>query len=335
MSIITGLAKTVTGPEFVDTTIPPRTPEHPPPGGVPPVSPHGRPPWSRNAKAILAVLVVATVLGTLGTIIGMNSGDDGAAEQELRARIETLTAERVDLVGQVAALQANIDDVEAARDVLVARLAALDGSNDDLTAEREGLLDRVDALDGQIASLGTERDGLVDRVAELETEVQVQSQRANAALAERDALAGRFPVEFDAALGTGDVVGTYLVDSTMVYCDGLGACGTVPVVKELTIRATSNGHLVVQMKNGPTAGVSTVDGVVYAVFDSTDVVPACNGAPRVARVALAIFGQGVSVAKDGTGRIVGLGSSMTVTAAATAACPAGMAIYSGQLTPKA
>ena len=62
-----------------------------PPAATPPTTPHA--PWPRNAKVVVAILAVATLLAALGTFLAMRSNDEPTAadQQEL---IDTLTADQ-------------------------------------------------------------------------------------------------------------------------------------------------------------------------------------------------------------------------------------------------
>ena len=375
---MTDLAERTSGLKVVEQTTPSSTPGHAPPGRIPPATPHVTPPWPPRAKVVVAVLLVAAVLGAIGTVVGFMQDDNPTVtEQEYETTIETLTAERSALVAQTTELQATIDTLTTERDGLAAQVTGFDATIDTLTTERDDLaaqiaaqdatidtltaeldgiatqvvwLDativtrtgqrdelaaRVTELDATIDTLTTERDGLVVDVVDLESDLAAQTQLTVTAVAERNALATLFPITFDASLEGVDLVGTYDVELTKAYCDGLTTCATVPSVDELTIRETPEGYLELVIDDFVTAGMFRVDGALYAIADSTTAVSACAGTARVARVAVTVYAHGMTLADDGTQQVTDLGASLTVQAPATASCPAGLAFYGAQITPQA
>ncbi len=366
------------GSGLAERTAPTYAPEYSPPEHRPPVTPPTAAPWPRNAKATVATLLVAAVLGALGTIIGFATGDDQtAAERESQATIETLTTERNALVSQVTDFQSDLDATVAERDAIATELAALEvtsdaivGQRDDLVdalaaleltnadvvavrddlvdelavlesssaaviAERDELVAQLTELDATIAALTTQRNDLVGDVTQLEADLTAQTLLTTRVVNERNALANLFPIRFDAVIDADDIVGTYDLDYTQAYCSGFTSCGTVPMLDEITIRTTTDDRLEMVMADNPAAGMMMVDGVLYAVFDSTNLTTACSGTPRLARVTVTVFPHGLTVANDATPQVVDYGASMTVQAPATAGCPAGLAFYAAQLTPQA
>jgi len=343
---MTDLAERTNGIDVVDRTTPPSTrgPASTP-GQVPPVRrpraiPHVTPPWPPRAKLWVVVLLVAAVLGAIGTVIGFTSGDD-TTTTELQATIDTLTAERADLVAQTNDLQATIDTITAERDGLVAQIADLEATIETGTDQRDGLVTQLAGLETTLAQRNAElvtrtaqRDSLVRQIAILETDLVAQTQLTSTVVAERDALAKLFPIAADTSLVGVDLVGTYDVALSKAYCEGFANCATLPNAGELTIRETPEGWLELDIDNFMTAGLYRVDGALYAIADSTTAVAACAGTARVARVAVTMYGHGVSVADDGTSQVADLGASFTVQAPATATCPAGLAFYGAQVTPQ-
>ena len=332
---MTDLAERTRTPELIERTTPSFTPGHVPPEHLPPLAPHAKEPWPSNAKMLVVALVVLAVLGAIGTVIGFTSGDDGpTTEQELQATIDTMTTDRDQLVGQVSDLQAEIDATVAERDELVGQLAQLESTSVTLTAERDQLVADLADVEATLATLTVERDTVLGQVAVIEAALTAQALLTTRAVEERDVLAGLFPMRLNTSLDVAAAVGTYDIDYTQAYCDGFATCGTVPIVDEITIRQTTTGGLEMTMENYPTAGLRAVDGVLYAVFDSTTAVPACNGATRVARVTVTVFANAVDVADTGIAEVGDLRASMTVQAPETGSCVAGTALYAAQLTPQ-
>ncbi len=345
---MTDLAERTHGLDVVERTTPlptrgrESTPDQAPPARLPPTTPHVTPPWPPRAKLWVAVLLVAAVLGAVGTVIGFTSGDDTTTTTtELQATIDTLTAERADLVAQTNDLQATIDTLTAERDGLVAQIADLDATIETRTDQRDGLAIQLAGLEttlaernAELATRTAERDALVRQIAVLETDLVAQTQLTSTVVAERDALAKLFPIAVDTSLVGVDLVGTYDVALSRAYCEGFANCATLPSAGELTIRETPEGWLELVIHNFVTAGLYRVDGALYAIADSTTAVAACAGTARVARVAVTMYANALTVADDGTPQVAGLGASFTVQAPATATCPAGLAFYGAQITPQ-
>jgi hypothetical protein len=266
-------------------------------------------------------------------VIGFTSGDD-TTTTGLQATIDTLTFERADLVTQTNDLQATIETLTAERDGLVAQIADLDATIETATDQRDGLAVQLSGVEATLANRTVERDALVRRIAILETDLVAQTQLTSTVVAERNALAKLFPIAFDASLVGVDLVGTYDVALTKAYCEGFATCATLPSVDELTIERTPEGYLELVIDDFVTAGLYRVDGALYAIADSFTAVAPCAATARVARVAVTIYGHGMSVADDGTPQVTDLGASFTVQAPATATCPAGLAFYGAQITPQ-
>lgn len=282
----------------------------------------------------MAVLAVAALLGTIGTIVGFTSGDDATStEQELEATVASLTDERTERLGDVTELQATIDTVTVERDDLALEFVELENAGAAVAAERDELLAGMTDLNSMIVDLTRERNELIVEVAELEADLATEARRATEALAERDALADLFPMTFDAALEGVELVGTYDVDATLVYSNGFAPGAVLPQLDEFVIRETPEGYLEVVIDDVATAGLFRVDGALYAITDSMTAVPPCNGTPRSAGLTATFYAHGLTVADDGSRQVTDLGASITVRAPATAGCPAALAFYGAELTP--
>jgi hypothetical protein len=329
---MTDLAERTTGSTFVEEFRPTRTPGRTPPEHVPPVTPPPTTPWPSRARLLIAVLAVATLLGAAGTIIGFTSGDDpSATEQNLELSVATLTAERDDLAGQVTEFDTTIATITTERDDLVGQVTSLESMIDDIAAEREDLVD-------QVTEFTVDRNALVVEVSDLEADLATETERVTTAEAERDVLAALFPITFDASLEgvtARELAGTYDVSFDAAYCNGLATCGTALSIDELTLRETTEGYVEVVIDDMVTAGLYRVDGALYGVADSMPAVAACGTTPRVARVGVAIFAHGVTVADDGTHQVTDLGATLTIQSEAAGTCASGLAFYGTQLTPQA
>jgi hypothetical protein len=358
---MTDLAERTTGSTYVEETE--LRPGRTPPDEMPPVAPRPSAPWPSRAKLLIALLAVAALLGVAGTIIGFATGDGTpASEQELESRITELIAERDALADQVPQLQSMIDNVAAEREDLVDQVSDLDMTITELTAERddlaqqlavieattgiatEDLVGQLAELDATIDALTIERDGLARRVTVYESSLAMlradlfsETDRAVTAEAERDVLADLFPITFDASLdgvAVEDLEGTYDVSFNQAYCNGFTTCGTDLTFDELTLEATTEGYLTVEIDDLVTAGMYRVDGALYAVAESTPDVTACGTTPRPARTAVTIFAYGIAVADDGTHQVTDLGASLTIQSEAGGTCGAGLAFYGTELTPQ-
>lgn len=316
------------------------------PDPMPPVpgreSPSMRPPntghrpparWPASAWVIVALLTIVTVLAAVAAVVASSSADNGATERELVARIDSLTAERDDAVDAVGELDSEI--------------ASLNEELLDARSDGDGLTDRIVGLEARIASLTDERAEAVRTVDELIVErdealaeadvlsagLSTAHDRLSAAIADRDALAELFPIEFDASLDGAGLVGRHDVTLSSLYCSGLPSCGTAPNLDDATISSTSAGNLRLAIPNFVEGGLFAADGALHLVADSTTIVPACNGTARTADVVMTIFPGGYQITDDGARSAVGLNALITVETPAAAGCPAGLAFYRAALTP--
>jgi hypothetical protein len=272
----------------------------PTPTAAMPPTPPDRSGWPTGAKATVVFLAVIALLGAIGTIVGLTSGDDVADERD-------------DLAEQVAELTTQYDEVVAERDELVEEVSAGEVAIEAVTAERDELAGEIDVLE-----------------AALET----QQGLTAAVTAERDGLAALFPVEVDTSLVGVDLVGTYDAVYTETYCEGLESCEAAPSTTEVQIRETPEDWLELVMDGYVTTALFRVDGGLYAVTDSTTALSDCNGEPRLAHITITMYARGVEAAADGTTTVTSLGASFTTETPAVGDCPAGLAFYGAQLTPR-
>jgi cell division protein FtsB len=144
---------------------------------------------------VVAVLLVAAMLGAIGTVVGfMRDDNPTVTEQEYRTTIETLTAERSDLVARTTELQATIDSVTTERDGLAAQVTGFDATIDSLTTERDGLAAQVTGFDATVDTLTADLDGITTRVAWLDATIATRT-------GQRDELAAQVS-ELDATIDT-------------------------------------------------------------------------------------------------------------------------------------
>jgi hypothetical protein len=300
----------------------PSAPDFVPPSLYPPDRDDGpRAPWPFGAKVLIAILIIAAVLGTVGTAIGFNSDGDESAERQLQDRIDSLTADRdnaLDAVGQ-----------------LDAELVTLRQRLQDAQAANDGLTDRVIELEDQIESLTVVRDEALSAADGLVAELATVRQRVTAAVAERDVLAKLFPIEVDSSLGDVAVVGKYDIKLSQVYCSGLSSCGKANLLDDPTIRKTADGFLRLDIPRFVEGGLFKADGALHMVADSTSAVPACAGTARASRVVMTILSSGFEIGRDGSADVAGLNAVITAEAPAVGSCPAALAFYTAELAPHA
>lgn len=317
-------------------------------------TPTPRGPWPRDAKIVVTILAVATLLAVLGTILATTGGDDTEADQA--EQIELLTAEQERLTTDLTAAQAEVVTLTAARAALDAQIIELDArmatTTADLTAvsaERDGLLaERADlqaslvAAEAEVAELELRLDTATDatttldeRLAVLDVQVGHLQERVRVAERERDALAGLFPIEFDSSLRGVDVTGDWKISWDEAYCTGMTTCGNLPAFDRITITETPAGWLRAEADGVFETGLFEVEGALYGVTSSRTATPPCGAEQRAAHVGVTLYANGITVAADGTHVIEDLGATYVVDAPATATCPAALAVYAGQLTTAA
>jgi hypothetical protein len=260
-----------------------------------------------GVKVLVAILIVATVVGAVGITAALTSSNDGSVERQLQDRLTAITHERDDALDAVDQL-----DTELAN--LRQQLRAAQAGNADLT-DRIGELETT--IDAREASL------------------QAANQRAVAAIGERDALAKLFPIEFDASLVDVGLVGDHDVRLAQVHCTGLASCGTAPAIDELTISRTPEGWLWMAIPGFVEGGLSRAGGALHMIAHSTTAIPKCAGVARQAEITMTLFPGSFGIAADGARDVVGVGAVLTVEAPTIGACPAVLAFYSADLTPQA
>lgn len=329
------------------------------PPTAPPTSPAaGGPPWPRNAKVVVVVLAIAVLLAALGTWAATRSDDDGITDQQeqvelLTAEVEQLTADLDDATARVATLTAERDgltdriaDVDAQLATATADAEQLTTEVEELTAERAGLQAQRAALQSSLAAaeaevadlearLETATDvtaTLDERLAVLDVQVGYLLDRAVSAEQERDALLDLFPIEFESSLQGVDLAGDWNLSWDEAYCIAFPTCGNNPAFGRITINETPEGWLRVRADGVFDAGLFEVEGALYAVTESRTAAPACGAEQRVAHVGLTLYAHDVSITEDGAHTIEDLAATYVVEAPATGTCPAGLAVYSAQLT---
>ena len=176
-------------------------------------------------------------------------------------------------------------------------------------------------------------DDAAATIDDLEDQLAAETDRADDAEAKLELISSQFPIEVTASLEEFDLIGAYTMKLTEAYCAGLAQCGRSG---QNDIRADiiqgSNG-LELQIPSVLTAGLFAINGSLFAVTDSDQIVDPCGATPRAARVSTTIFADGISVADDGTRTLTGLGASLLVSVGALEGCEEGVVFYAASLTP--
>lgn len=176
-------------------------------------------------------------------------------------------------------------------------------------------------------------DDAAATIDDLEDQLAAETDRADDAEAKLELLSSQFPIEVTASLEEFDLIGAYTMKLTEAYCAGLPQCGRSG---QNDIRADiiqgSNG-LELKIPSVLTAGLFAINGSLFAVTDSDQIVDPCGATTRLARVSTTIFADGISIAADGTRTLTGLGASLLVSAGAVEGCEEGVVFYAASLTP--
>jgi hypothetical protein len=221
-----------------------------------------------------------------------------------------------------------------------------DGGGDDEVAALEESLDAANDTiaehEATIAELNTQVETADESTAELQAQLDAETARADdaeAQLAELqaqvDAFAAEFPVTITASLEpyANSLIGAYDLTLTEAYCDALPTCGTQRPAVRADIIQGPNG-LELQVPNVFTTGLFMVEGSLFGVTDSNQIVPACPDGTLVnSQVSTTIFADGVTIDEDGTQTLSGLGASVLVAANPAGDCGPGNVFFNGTLTP--
>lgn len=248
--------------------------------------------------------VCATLI--LGTAAACQSDDDEGSV----ATADGVSPETADLEAELAAAEARADAAEAA----LAEAASA-----------------ATTLETEVATLTAERDTALADVATAQASLTEAEARATAAEETLSAIGDEFPVTIDSLITDFDPTGRYAVTFTESFCDGLENCGTERPPAEAQIVQGSNG-LELNVTGAFSAGLLRSSGQLMAVTDS-DTMVTCNGAPRVTRVSVTVFGLSVIIDETGTQQLDQIGASVEVRADPFNGCDFGAVLYGAILTP--
>jgi hypothetical protein len=129
------------------------------------------------------------------------------------------------------------------------------------------------------------------------------------------------------------LIGAYTLTLTEAFCDALPTCGTQRPAVRADIIQGPNG-LELQVPNVFTTGLFMIEGSLFGVTDSNQIVAACpDGTPVNSQVSTTIFADGITIDEDGTQTLSGLGASVLVAANPAGSCGPGNVFFDGTLTP--
>jgi hypothetical protein len=94
----------------------------------------------------------------------------------------------------------------------------------------------------------------------------------------------------------------------------------------------SNG-LELQVPNVFTAGLLSINGSLFAVTDSDQILQACGDTPINAQISITMFADGVTFQEVGTKTLSGIGASLLVAGDPAGDCGAGNVFHAAELLP--
>lgn len=208
------------------------------------------------------------------------------------------------------------------------------------------LADQVAAAEAEVARLTEELDSATaaadaaavaaDEAAaaneELSTQLAAETERADEAEGTLEGIASIFPVTIDSSLDNSVIAGNWNIRYEEVYCDTYAFCGTTPRVGQATIATTPERFLRLDIPGILSAGLFSVSGSLYGITDSTQLVAPCENGPRIARLTVTLYADGVTLAVDGTRTVQEMAASITVASPNEDGCPGGLVFYGAQLT---
>jgi hypothetical protein len=213
-----------------------------------------------------------------------------------------------------AALQVSLDEANATIDEQQAEI-------DELNVQIETGQEAAVEVQAQLAAETARADDAEAQLAELQAQV--------------DAFAAEFPVTITASLEpyAESLIGAYDLTLTEAFCAALPGCGTQrPVVRADIIQGPDGLQL--QVPNVFTTGLFMIEGSLFGVTDSNQILPACpDGTPVNSQVSTTIFADGITIDEDGTQTLSGLGASVLVAANPAGECGPGNVFFNGTLTP--
>jgi len=203
-------------------------------------------------------------------------------------------------------------------------------------AEVARLTEELDSTTAEAAAAADAAAAAADEAAaaneELSTQLAAETERADEAEGTLEGIASLFPVTIDSSLDNSVIAGTWNIRYDEVYCDTFAFCGTTPRVGQATIATTPEQFLRLDIPGILSAGLFSVSGSLYGITDSTQLVAPCENGPRIARLTVTLYADGVTLAVDGTRTVREMAASITVASPNEDGCPGGLVFYGAQLT---
>lgn len=264
--------------------------------------------WPGAAKAwvaVLALLFLAAGAVAVWAVLDANAAKDDV--EELEARL--VLAER------------RADDAEA-------RLAQLEADGEstvgELTAERNAAIAARDAAIAERDAVIAEQNATAEELAEANAAVEeLQGQLAE--------IVDTFPITIAPDLGATDTAGNYATSIRQVVCEGLPQCGSPPAIDNAVLARDPNGTLRLVAGNTLDVPLAAVDGAMFGIAESHDLVQPCNGVARDARVSVALYAAEGQLQFDGQLDLTDLDGSIVVEVFADE-CGSGFSWYHTKLT---
>jgi hypothetical protein len=295
--------------------------------------------WSSRAKALMAALAL------VGVVAACSSDDDDAEEDAATETTDSSTETEGTDVGDVdpdTDGDGEIDDAEAeaaaeAAEAAAAELASVQEAAAATEAELATTQEQLATAEEAVAVANVELEAATEENAALTAEVETQAAAAAEAQGLIDAFLAFLPATVSSdivgptvAQYNFDPIGAYTMRLTEAYCAALPICGTQRPEVRADIIQGPNG-LQLQVPGLLTTGLFAIEGSLFGVTATDQIVPGCDGELRRTQVATTIFADGVVINPDGTRTLSGLGASLLVTGDASGSCGPGDVFYSVDL----
>lgn len=265
-------------------------------------------PWPGKAKTAVAILAVVALLGVAGTIIGFTRA---SSEQDAGAETEQ----------ELAAALARAEEAEGALAEIQVELAEAQAAVEATSSERDEALATVDELEASLAELDEELKTAQEEVAARDRIIED--------------LASPYPVQVDPDLadigGAGGLDGQYSIVLTEIRCFNLPQCGSPPALPNVTL-ARAGDQLLLNVPGRFQIPMFGRNRQLFGTSDQVTLIEGCGTEPRTQSTRISLHAGSGQVLLGGEVALSTLGASVTVDAPATAECPAGEVWYAATLT---
>lgn len=278
-----------------------------------------------TARRTRSAFAWATLVALAVTASACSSDDDGGGDEPDTAA--TTEDDGDDQSGDDQSGDESADDTPGDDDTPDEAAEALAAE----TARADAAEEALAAAEAEVATQTEAAAAATAQVNELTTALTGETTRADTAEQELDDISALFPITIDSALDGFDIAGTYNLTWAEAYCDTFARCGTLPATTRVTIAPTPEGWLELQVPNLFTVALFAVQGSLYGVTDTTQILPPCGDAPQVSRVTVTIYADGVTIQSDGSRTVDKLGSAVTVSGSFAEGCIGGTIFYGAEL----